>query len=232
MDPLIVDVYEGDGAKNWNALASAGAPWSGAIIKATQGTYYSGGTWFGGQWRLVELAGAHSARTDWLRGAYHYIDVVQSPDAQAEFFLKALARAGGFGPRDVFVVDVERAGQRTSVTARQVIDCVSRFVERIRQLTGKWVMLYGGSWLYDLGITDRMGCRWLYIARYTETLPAQVYQRIGWDLASLALWQYCGLSGGGKVDSLLHGYPSTTPIGPMDISALVLKGGASALIAG
>ena len=39
IDPLIVDCYQGDGPKYWPKLAAAGAPWHGAILKATQGTY-------------------------------------------------------------------------------------------------------------------------------------------------------------------------------------------------
>jgi hypothetical protein len=86
-------------------------------------------------------------------------------------------------------------------------------------------LLYGGSWLADLGITTRMGCARLAIARYTPQLPVHVYERIGWDRASLALWQYCGDGVG-----YLAGYPREAPgCGRVDISALVLPGGLAAL---
>jgi hypothetical protein len=70
-----------------------------------------------------------------------------------------------------------------------------------------------------------MGARWLAIARYTPTLPTMVVTRIGWDLTSLALWQYCGDGVAELVD-----YPREAPgCGKVDISALVLPGGVAAL---
>lgn len=232
-DPLIVDVYEGDGRKDWMALAAAGDPWRGVILKATQGTYYNGGTWLPGQWRLIELAGRHCGRApvEWLRGAYHYLDVRQSPLLQADYFVTTLTRAGGIRVNDVLAVDVERAGQRAEITGRKVVDCVTAFADRVRALTGKWMMLYGGSYLYELGIVDRMGCRFLWTARYAETLPVQVYQRIGWDREHLAMWQYCGVDGAGHAEAKLKGYPTTAPgCGAVDVSAVVIPGGPAALL--
>lgn len=234
-DPLIVDVYEGDGRKDWAALAAAGAPWCGVILKASQGTYYSGGTWFSGQWRLVDLAGrapgAPRQPHEWIRGAYHYLDLRQDPVTQADHFVSVLTRAGGIRQHDLLAVDVERAGQREGLISRKVIDRVTAFADRIRGLTGKWTILYGGSYLYELGIQDRMGCRFLWTARYTETLPAVSYTRIGWDLAHLAMWQYCGVDGHGHAEAKLKGYPTTAPgCGAVDISAVVLPGGPAKLI--
>lgn len=235
-DPLIVDAYAGDGAKNWTALAAAGAPWCGAMLKATQGTYYTGGTWFPGAWRMVKLAGVHANRgAGWVRGAYHYLSTTLSGRNQADYFVAALNRAGGWDSTDILAVDVERAGQRSTISAQGVIDCVSSFAERTRELTGRWMMLYGGSWLRDLGITSRMGCKYLWIARYSGLLPAEAYTRIGWDRNSLAMWQYAGLAGGGKMEPAdpaqrLKGYPFEAPgCGPIDISAVVLPGGIAAL---
>lgn len=233
-DPLIVDAYEGDGRKDWTALAAAGEPWCGAFLKASQGTYYHGGTWFAGQWRLVELAGRHANRAphEWLRGAYHYLDARQNAGLQADAFVTLLTRAGGIRLNDILAVDVERTGQREGLAGRQVIDCVTAFADRVRALTGKWMMLYGGSYLYELGIIDRMGCRFLWIPRYAETLPVQAYNRIGWDAAHLAMWQYCGVAGSGHAEAKLKGYPTTAPgCGAIDISAVVLAGGTGALIA-
>jgi lysozyme len=226
LDPLIVDAYQGDGAKEWAALAAAGAPWHGAILKATQGTYYHDTSWFGQNWRRVRAAGGARYATDWFRGAYHYPDLRQDGAAQADYFLDAVELAGGWGPGDLWpMVDVERAGQREGIGASQVIACVEAFCKRVTSRLGRQVMLYGGSWLADLGITSRMGCSHLAIARYTATLPVAVYERIGWDRASLALWQYCG-DGAAK----LLGYPNEAPgCGKVDISALVLPGGITAL---
>ena len=155
-----------------------------------------------------------------------YLDIRLGGAAQADYFLRAVERAGGWSAGDLFpMVDVERAGQREGIGAAQIIDCVSAFVEQVRRASGRNTMLYGGSYLAELGITQRMGATWLAIARYTPTLPTMVVTRIGWDLTSLALWQYCGDGVAG-----LPGYPQQAPgCGKVDISALVLPGGIPAL---
>lgn len=226
IQPLIVDAYAGDGLKDWEALAAAGAPWHGAILKASQGTYYRDTAWLAPNWQAVRAVGGSRYGVDWFRGAYHYLDVRALGAAQADYFLAAIDYAGGWGLGDLWpMVDVERAGQRETTSSQQVIDCVEAFVARIHSATGRETMLYGGSWLYDLSIRSRMGCRWLAIARYTPTLPHHVYERIGWDLPSLALWQY-----GGDGLGYLEGYPVVAPgCGKVDISALVLPGGMPAL---
>lgn len=226
VDPLIVDCYQGDGPKDWVALAAAGPPWHGVILKATQGTYYRDTAWLAPNWRAVRAAAGARYGVDWFRGAYHYLDARESGTAQADAFLAAIDYAGGWGPGDLWpMVDVERAGQREVTSSQQVIECVEAFVARVRRATGRETILYGGSWLAELAITAHMGCRWLAIARYTPTLPTYVYQRIGWDRASLALWQYCG---DGVAN--LAGYPRLAPgCGKIDISALVLPGGLDAL---
>jgi GH25 family lysozyme M1 (1,4-beta-N-acetylmuramidase) len=225
-DPLIVDVYSGDGPKDWAALAAAGPPWHGAILKATQGTYYRDTAWLATNWRSVRAAGGVRYGVDWFRGAYHYLDVRQGGLAQADAFLAAIDYAGGWGGGDIWpMVDVERAGQREVTSTAQVIDCVQAFADAIKSKLGRETMLYGGSWLADLAIASRMGCSWLAIARYTPTLPTYVVTRIGWDLSRLALWQY---SGDGV--AYLAGYPREAPgCGKVDISALVLSGGTEAL---
>ncbi len=225
IDPLIVDAYEGDGRKDWDVLAAAGAPWSGVILKATQGTYYNGGYWFAGNWPAVARAGANHGRELWQRWAYHYLDIRQDGAEQAQFFVRTVHAAGGLMSTDMVMVDVERAGQRAGISVGQVIDCVQTFVAEIGRLTGHAVVLYGGSWLADMYISVRMGCRYLAIARYTAMLPEFAYRRIGWDRESLALWQYCG-----DGESHLANYPNAAPgCGKIDISALVLPGGLAAL---
>lgn len=238
-DPIIVDAYEGDSERrqlNWNELAMAGAPWHGVIIKATQGTYYSGGSWLQTNWSAVKAAGRNANRAaEWLRGAYHYLDMAIDGRLQAEYMMRIVGRAGGLDAGDLIAVDVERAGQRRTVTAQQVIDCVSAFADRIFRERGRRPVLYGGSWLAELGIKSRMGCSYLWVARYTPNLPVKAYERIGWDRQSLLMWQYAGVDGNGKSVSLLRRpdgepYPSAAPgCGAIDCSALVLPGGIAAL---
>lgn len=235
IDPLIVDAYAGDferGIMDWHELAAAGPPWSGVIIKATQGTYYNGGKWFRDQWPAVRYAGTVAGRSRWVRGAYHYFDVRIDGARQADYFVDTIGGAGGMVHDDVLMVDVERANQRGGTVMMDVVNGVTKFTSQVAALTGHACVLYGGSWLRDLGITSRMGCKFLAVARYAATLPNFVYERIGWKRESLAMWQYCGVDGAGRSLSFLPGYPSEAPgCGPCDISALVLPGGIEALIA-
>lgn len=223
-DPLLVDVYAGDlnGQPNWPALIAAGLPWCGAVIKATEGLHYAP-PWFGWQWRqLKNLAGARLGVT-FFRGAYHYLRVGQGGASQADFFCDFIDAAGGWEDGDIWpIVDVERANN-DGCTAMQVIGVTRDFTRQIERRTGKKCILYGGELLASLGIKDRMGCDRLWIARYTETLPQEVYTRIGWDLSSLFAWQYCG-DGVGHV----AGYPNLSPIGKVDVSALLVSGGGAA----
>ena len=106
-EPLFPDVYADDNPCDWSAFAAAGPPWSGAILKATQGTTYSSGEWLKTNW--LALATAHAGHGT-IRGAYHYAQLAQSGKAQALFYLQTVAAAGGFKPGDLWpIVDVESA---------------------------------------------------------------------------------------------------------------------------
>jgi hypothetical protein len=61
----------------------------------------------------------------------------------------------------------------------------------------------------------------MWCPRYTATLPAFIYERAGWALDQLVMWQYAGDGTG-----VLANYPAATPDGKnIDHSALVLQGG-------
>lgn len=218
VSPLIVDTYAGDldGHTNVSKLIATGAPWHGWMGKATQGTYYHDQAWFAPHWQAARDTERYGL--DWFRGAYHYLDLRVDAQAQAEYYLRAIDRAGGWGHGDLWpVVDVERAGQRAGITAQQVIDKVTRWANVVHEATGQSVILYGGSYLRELGIMDHMGCSLLWVARYTATLPVGSYTSLGWQLSELFGWQYCGDGVGA-----LAGYPLTSPIGKVDISAVTL----------
>lgn len=221
-DPLIADYYEGDGSPDLQKLVDAGDPWRGVVLKATQGCYYSGGSWLQRYWPAVRRVGADRYGVDWIRGCYHYADFSLPPKAQADYFLSTVDRAGGFGPGDVIAVDVERGGQRATLTKQLVIDVTSGFAEAVHASTGMPIILYGGELIRSLGITDHMRCEALWTARYAPTLPRESYEGMGWALTDLWAWQYAGATGHG-VESHLADYPSTTPAGAADISAVTME---------
>ena len=222
-DPLIVDVYQGDGKKDWRAFVAAGAPWAGVVFKATQGTYYRP-PWYAEERRaFLDAAGERLAAT-LFEGAYHYLDFQLDGAAQADYFVRAVELAGG-EQRDTLwgMVDVERGGQRVQqLTKALVADCTNAFAARYLQLTGRTATLYGGELLREVGITDRLGCGRSAIALYGASLPPTVVTQTGTDLDHLLLWQYSGT----EAPARLPGYPNLAPgCGKVDISAMVLPGG-------
>lgn len=231
MGPLIVDTFSGaeQPTSVWKTLAAAGAPWHGAIIKATQGTSF-GPRWFDEHWPAVKNAGGERYGDTWFRGAYHFLEFAKDGKAQADWYLSVVERAGGWSDGDFWpVVDCERGGangKNELATKQQVVDCTTAFAERVSSQLGRDVMLYGNGAMRDLEIKDRMGCSWLWCPRYTATLPRAIYERAGWSSDRLALWQYAGDGVGG--DNVgLAGFPASAPgLGThCDISVLTLPGG-------
>lgn len=222
--PLFVDAYSGENIApaKWTQLALAGRPWCGAIIKASEGSTHKP-AWFVESWPKVKSGGGPRYGIDWFRGAYHYLRIMSSsPTTQAQAYLAQVEAGGGWSDGDLWpIVDVEKGGNE-GATKTQVIDVCSRFAETILRETGRAPMLYGGSWLRELGIRDRMGCQLLWVPRYTATLPATTYTSLGFDLSNTWGWQYTD-----GTTCKLANYPCTTPIGKLDISTVIIDGGAS-----
>lgn len=226
VSPLLVDIYAGDGNFDVEKLVAAGPPWHGIMAKVSQGNYYDGGKWFRDMWPRIREAGGDRYGLDWFRLGYHYFDVRIDPIVQAGHFLKTIDKAGGWGEGDLWpCIDVERAGQRGKISGATVVAKVKQWVDHVSRATGRDVVLYGGSWLRDLRITDRMGCKYAWVARYTSKLPADTYTSIGFDLKTLFAWQYAGLNGDGSVSGNFEKCPLTTPAGNADISVVTLAGG-------
>lgn len=228
-DAMFVDVYADDAPANWDAFGAVGPPWSGAILKATQGLTYSSGPWLTKNWAALRAA---QSRSRLIIGSYHYAALTESGAAQAMFYLRQMTAAGGFKIGDLWpIVDVESA-DNAGVSAAQTEDCISEFAATILSATGRRTMMYGGSLPYDLGITSRMGCSFLWLPRYTATLPAVVYERIGWSLDALFGWQIKGAG----VQVLLRTpggelYPNVAPgCGDVDLTVLTFPGGLPALV--
>jgi GH25 family lysozyme M1 (1,4-beta-N-acetylmuramidase) len=220
-NPIFVDVYKGDlkGKPNWAAVF-ADLRIAGAIIKATEGLSY-GPDWFDVNWKAL-APDAAGQRPGFLRGAYHFLRFDLDGKAQADFYLKIVNRGGGFLPGDIIpIVDVELASERHpnhNASAQQVIDSTSAFSARLKELGYGPVMLYGNGAMRTLKINNRMGCDWLWIPRYTKALPPLVYERAGWTLDQIALWQYCGDGVGSLAD-----YPTRIEgFGEVDISVAMI----------
>jgi hypothetical protein len=234
LQPLAVDVYAGDGRKDWAAFCAAGWPWVAVIFKCSQGTYYRPG-----QYVSERASFLRSAGPDHFDGAYHYLDFGLDGSAQADYAVASVGK-----PRSTtlpMMVDVERGGQRIQNPSRELVeDRVRSFAARYHELTGRLPTLYGGELLRSLKISDRLGCGLSAIAAYGPELrrfdrqferyigtTAGYLAEAGTDLEHLMLWQYRGT---GKQESGPAGYPMTAPgCGVVDISAITLPGGVMAL---
>jgi GH25 family lysozyme M1 (1,4-beta-N-acetylmuramidase) len=227
LQPLSVDVYAGDGPKDWAAFCAAGPPWHVAVFKCSQGTYYRPGAYVSERAKFLRSAGP-----DHFNGAYHYLDFGIDGAAQAEY---AVTSAGMRVPNTLpMMVDVERGGQRIQDPSRALVtNRVVTFANRYFELTGRRPTLYGGELLRSLGITDRLGCALSAVALYSANLGAHeegtaaFLARTGTDLEHLLLWQYRGTEPQANGPA---GYPMTAPgCGVVDISAVTLPGGIPAL---
>lgn len=238
LDPLVVDTYAGDGygGDAIQKLVLAGPPWHGLILKATEGTYYPANRpddreWFLDNWMRARVYAGTRYGQDWFRGAYHYHRIDEDPVLQAESFLKLVEEAGGWGDGDLWpMIDVEQAENPQGPGAQKIVDSVQGWVMKVAAETGRQPMLYGAGYLWENSVTSHMGCGTLCFPRYTPTLPPDTYHRIGWQLSSsrptLWAWQ---LAGDGECH--VEGYPSTTPMGRCDYSAVIVSGGGDNAIA-
>lgn len=195
---FVPDVYEGDlGAlPNFTALA-ADPRMVGCIIKATQGVSYSP-AWFTINWGRVRSAGGSRYSSSWFRGCYHFGTPAASGTAQADYFLSAVERGGGWADGDIAPAwDLEGSAWTSN---QQIIDISSAFAARIKQQIGKTPLLYAGSLIRDRGIRDRMGFERLWSPQINMAAAS-------WPLGKYALWQYAG--DGGRGYDLRLNYPQS-----------------------
>lgn len=229
ISPLLVDVSPWQPRPNWAVLEKLGPPWHGAIVKVSEGLSVAtakGDTgWFERNFRAVREVGGDRYGLDWFRGGYHFLRFDIDGTKQADVYLAAIEKAGGFAVGDLWpIVDVELGGEKHpnhNATALLIEATTLAFVTRVRAASGRPVMLYGNGAMRDKGIKSRMGCDWLWCPRYTAELPRTIYERAGWTAEQLVAWQYTD-----GTNSELAGHPKFPPgFGPCDVSAVVLAGG-------
>lgn len=228
-DPLlVVDLYRHDLGALPNFDAAVATPGMCAIIlKATEGTSYPLG-WFTSNWERVRRAAGDRYASSFFRGAYHYLRFDIDGTLQADYYLRAVQRAGGWGAGDILpIVDVERGGEKSPNRddgAAKVTACVRAFVDHVKAMSGRDVILYGRGAMRDLGIRDRFGCRYLWDPQYGPDLDRDAIERVGWQLEDVPLWQYTdGKVGATKTKTgapLPHGIPG---FGAVDLSVVLFN---------
>lgn len=228
VDPfLFFDCYRGDGVDPAKLPALlTDRRFVGCIIKATQGDYYSP-DWFAPMWKVIRSLALTRAMnlaedgTHFLRGAYHFLDFSIGGARQADYYLAAIDKAGGWDANDIIpIMDVER-GQDSSrnhgAIASKVVDVASAFAARITDVTKRPVMLYGRGAMLDLGITSKLGCSIAWNPSYTAAMRPM--DAAGWHLDEIALWQYAGDGvGEGASKGLPNSVPAFGPHGDISVA--------------
>jgi lysozyme len=186
---------DGDGTLPW-----AGSGKRFAVIKATQGDYYTDAD-FAANW--AALKSAHV-----VRGAYHFFDATVSGVTQANYFLGVV---GTIEPGDLPpTLDIECpvAGQADclgngnsgAAPAAQITQAMNDFLTTVKAATGLTPIVYSyGSWFADNGVdTTGLENYPLWIADYSGTSCFNV--PTPWTVATI--WQYdsSGTVGGINVD--------------------------------
>lgn len=226
MPLLIADAsaHQGD-APPWAALA-AYPDMCGVIVKISEGLTYAPRAWLARNWPAVRLAGGTRYGSSWFRGAYHYLRIDQDGAAQADFFLDAIEKAGGWGSGDMMpFVDAE-ASQNSGATKERIIACVSAFANRIKARTGRGTIYYGRGFMRDYDIKSRMGCVAVWNAGYTGGTMPMTGLSPAFSREDVVLWQYTdGSDKNPPPPGLPHripGFnkPNGTPIG-LDLNVYV-----------
>lgn len=155
MEIRIPDVSDYQGDVDWNAVIRSGC--SGGICKATEGTSFTAKT-FARNWATL---GALNV----VRGAYHFARPGRSsPEAQADYFLRALGDS--WKPGDLLVLDLEDGAWNLDVFAL-------KFLDRVEQRTGLLPWFYSYAPFIKVHITDPRLSRYpLWLAAYTSRVPA------------------------------------------------------------
>jgi hypothetical protein len=180
---FIVDLSAWEGPRpNFEAIVAA-RDHVGCIIKATQGVTYSP-SWFTENWPRVRAAGGERYGSSWFRSLYHYAEPTPSGSEQADYLLRAVDRAGGWGPGD-FPPAWDLEGPKWT-SRQQIVDVSSQFSERIRQQIGRAPILYTGSVWRKFNVSEKAGFTKLW------TPHMDLMARVGWQNENIVLHQYVG----------------------------------------
>jgi lysozyme len=189
-----VDVFDGQGLVDWNAVARAGIQF--AFIKATQGTYDTQTT-FSFNWSQARAAGL-------LRSAYHFFDPTEDGAAQAGHFLAAVGEmdVGDLPPMlDIECPDSDPnclySGASGAASAAEIATRLLAFLRAVEQATGKKPVVYTfGAYLQENGVNSAgLGIYPLALA-FPSDAPC-VSPPAPW--AQATFWQY---SWEGSVDGI------------------------------
>ena len=188
-----LDISAGQGTVDWDKVKASGRQF--AIIKATQGDYYTSDQ-FATQWSGAKAAGL-------MRSPYHFFDGTIDGVAQAKHFLDIV---GPLGPGDLPpMLDIEcptsssqsntqsnceYTGDSGWVTADTLNQRIHDWLDYVEQATGKKPLIYSYNyWFSDSGTdSSTLHAYPLVISWPTSTNCYSV--GLGNDFTSAAFWQW------------------------------------------
>jgi GH25 family lysozyme M1 (1,4-beta-N-acetylmuramidase) len=189
-----IDVSDDQGSIDWNAVADAGVGF--AMIKATQGTYDTQGT-FARNWARARAAGI-------VRGAYHFFDPTEDGVLQAEHFL---AVVGPLAASDLPpMLDIEcpdgdadclYAGAAGDAPAVEIATRTWAFLRAVARATGRTPIVYTFGSYFEANGIDTTGLDAFPLFLAFPTTGACLDVPSPWSAATL--WQY---SWAGDVDGI------------------------------
>jgi MYXO-CTERM domain-containing protein len=191
-----LDISAGQGTVDWSMVKASGRQF--AIIKATQGDYYTSDQW-ADQWSGAKAAGL-------MRSPYHFFDPTVDGVTQAKYFLGVV---GALGPGDLppmldiecptssdesqTQTDCEYGGASPDsgwATASVINQGIQDWLDYVSQQTGRTPLIYSyNDWFASSGAdsTTLHGYP-LVISWPTTTSCYEV--GIGNDFTSAAFWQW------------------------------------------
>jgi len=166
-----VDVSNWQGTVNWQQVAASGVQFG--ICKSTEGVTYRD-PYFRQNWSGMAAAGI-------ARGSYHFAQPdLNSPEAEAHFWLEHLELAGGLAPGDLLALDLETG-------YGDVSDWTLRCLGAVAALVGFKPLVYSGRWyMDDHGLThdEELATHGLWLASYGTVPEPPPF----WDF--YAIWQF------------------------------------------
>lgn len=164
-----IDVSHFQGTVDWRQVAQAGMSF--AFAKATEGITYVDPQ-FATNWPGIQAAGL-------LRGAYHFFEANDDPEAQAQNFLSTVQLSPGDLPP---VLDIETTA---GVSDQQIWSGVSAWLQIVEQATGRQPIIYTAPGFWSSHEPD------LTLTRYPLWLADYASQPVlpnGWT--SWLFWQH------------------------------------------
>ena len=192
--PLGVDASRWNGHVSWVKVAATGVRF--AYVKASQGRSSVDPRYA----RNLSRARRHGLSV----GSYHFYDYRVGGRAQADHFVEVMARHHGLDDALPPAVDVECLDALGPADQSYVRTQLRAFADRVRELTGRSVMIYTGRWAWRevTGDASTFGDLPLWIACWT--CPSGPSMPPGWQ--DWLFWQTGSdvIPGVGRMGTSVH----------------------------